>query len=239
MCFISAKLDKYVVKICRPKAYILDSLCFENSFYIIIQNMHKWTPRHVWYRNKDDRCIREEYGPWRQEGTEMLLWCVTCGLWSNVRKYPVLSVATYLLFFKCWIVNVGGYHNTAVNMYSPYAWISSQTLSALFTSISLSSASTSFLYVACLYTAFFHAVRTLWFLVTASIPGACWMSVIWSRSTFSRLATCSHLGKKRDTSLMWSSDIISSNCWSVTAYFNARADMVSIPLSAELYWRRE
>ena len=121
-------------------------------------------------------------------------------------------------------------------MYSPYAWISSQTLSAVFTSISLSSASTSFLYVACLYTAFFHAVRTLWFLVTASIPGACWMSVIWSRSTFSRLATCSHLGKKRDTSLMWSSDIISSNCWSVTAYFNARADIVSIPLSAELYW---
>ena len=35
VCFISAKLDIiYVVKICRPQAYILDSVCFENSFYV-------------------------------------------------------------------------------------------------------------------------------------------------------------------------------------------------------------
>ena len=34
MCFISAKLDIYVVKICRPQAYILDSVCFENSSYV-------------------------------------------------------------------------------------------------------------------------------------------------------------------------------------------------------------
>ena len=114
---------------------------------------------------------------------------------------------------------------------SPSPRISTQTLSALSTSLSLSSASTSFLYVACLYMAFFHALRTLWFFVTRPIPGDCWMSAIWSRSTFSRSAMCSHLGMKKHTSLMWSSDIILSNCWSVTAYFNAMADMVSIPIA--------
>ena len=89
MCFISAKLDIYVVKICRPKAYILDRVCFENSFYVYrtCANEHLgMSATGIQTIDALGKNMDHEDDKALKCCTHMTPNCVTCGLWSNVRK---------------------------------------------------------------------------------------------------------------------------------------------------------